>query len=69
MVVFELFVILKQSQSFNIKPNDSFLFYVVDPQNLAEIVILTRNLRVKFGKLNEDFESIHEIDHAHQYYT
>ena len=56
MVVFELFVILKQSQSFNIKPNDSFLFYAVDPQNLAEIVTLTRNLRVKFGKLNEDLQ-------------
>ena len=48
LVVFELFIILKQSQSFNIKPNNSFLFYVVNPQNLTEIAILTRTLQVKF---------------------
>ena len=48
LVVFELFIILKQSQSFNIKPNNSFLFYVVNPQNLTEIAVLTRTLQVKF---------------------
>ena len=48
LVVFELFIILKQSQSFNIKPSNFFLFYVVDAQKITEIVILTRILRVKF---------------------
>ena len=41
LVVFKLFIILKQSQRFNIKPNNSFLSYAIDPQNLTEIAILT----------------------------
>ena len=45
LVVFQLFIILKQSKSFNIKPNNSFLFY---PQNLTEIAVLYRTLRMKF---------------------
>ena len=48
LVVFQLFIILKQSKSFNIKPNNSFLFYAVDPQNLTEIAVLSRTLRMKF---------------------
>ena len=47
-VVFELFIILKQYKSFNIKPNNSFFFYAIDPQNLTEIAILKRTLLVKF---------------------
>ena len=41
LVVFKLFIILKQSQRFNIKRNNSFLSYAIDPQNLTEIAILT----------------------------
>ena len=48
LVVFQLFIILKQSKSCNIKPNNSFLFYAVDPQNLTEIAVLSRTLRMKF---------------------
>ena len=59
LVVFQLFIILKQSQSFNLKSNNSFLFYAADPQNLTEIAILSRTLWVKFWKLNKDFESLH----------
>ena len=57
--VSELFIVLKQSNNFNRKPNNSFLFYAVDQQNLTEIPILTRTLPVKFWKLNKDVESIH----------
>ena len=33
-------------------PSHSVLFHAVDPQNLTEIAILTRTIRVKFWKLN-----------------
>ena len=69
LVAFELFIIRKQSKNFNVKPDNSFLFYAVDPQNLTEIAILTRTLQMKFWKLNKDFESIHWIAYAHQYYA
>ena len=53
---------LKQSQSFNIKPSNSFFFYAVDPQKLTEIAILTWPLQVKFWKLNKDFDWINILN-------